>query len=155
MKKMDVILQVMDDIAVIVEVEEKIDKKTAKPMVVARAIDCENLMLESVSEVFHAITDMTVEDNSRLWANLLMKPVYVSVARCHPNDIFDFETGAKIALIKLKEKLESKIMNRRYVLAKEFYAMAVRCYPPNSENMDKIAEKMEKKILKYVKLEEE
>ena len=154
MEKLNVILHLSDNLEVFVEVEEKVDKKTGRTMVVAKAIDCENLMLESLTDVFHAITDMTIEDNSRLWANLLLKPVYVSVARCHPEDTYDFKKGVRVALMKLKEKLENKIMGRRYVLAKELYAMAIRCYPPEPENMVDMVEDLKKKIEKFENEEE-
>ena len=128
--KCKVILDLTYGLRVIAEVEGDEDRG----IVIAKAKGCEELGILSLDDAFHSITEMTVAENSLLWKKLQMKPVYVSVAHCAPEDEFDFYAGMDIATKRLQDKLNEKIVNRRRMMAKELWEMAARCALPSTEN---------------------
>lgn len=123
-KKM--VLHVSSGISVPVEVELYPERK----MVVAKAIGCEDLALKAIPQAFHSLAIIQIEDNSRLWEKITMKPIYVAVARCHADDVFDAAFGKEWALDKLKEKLQRVISNRKCNFAKELVETAERLKKP-------------------------
>ena len=59
---------------------------------------------------------IAVEKDSRLDGMLAMADSYVGRATCHPKDTFDFQVGAKLAISRLKAKLDYAIAGREMVL---------------------------------------
>jgi hypothetical protein len=106
------------DVDIIVKEQEKI--------VVAIGRDCSMLAFKSFGTAFHSINMVILEEDCKLYDDLLMDDEYSGVARCSEDDEFDIDTGVDIAVCKLCDKLKEKIYNRRYILAKEFYATAIR-----------------------------
>lgn len=132
-------------IAMDITIETYPDRK----MTVAKAEGCEDLARYSLNNIFRSIDEMTIQENSLLWKKLTMKRIYVAVARCLEPDVFNAEEGRGIAVKKLKDKLDEKVSNRRYTIAKELYAMAIRCSPPqDGRNLDRVIKRMEKRCEK-------
>lgn len=116
---------------------------------IAKAINCRFLALASLNDIFHSVDEITIQSNSLLWKQLVMKNTFVSIAKCDEEDDFSVELGEMIAVQKLKDKLEEKISNRRKIMARELYAMAVRCTPPNEINeLERLDTKMHNRLHK-------
>ena len=127
------------------------EKKT-----IARAINCQYLAIASLNDIFHSVDEMTIQSNSLLWKQLLMKNTFVSIAKCDEEDEDNLELGEMIAIEKLKEKLDTKISNRRNIMARELYAMTVRCSPPNDlYQMERLETKLHNKLQKKLRKEEQ
>lgn len=66
-------------------------------------------------------------DMPKQFAKVELPVTLKSVAKCHPDDTFDIETGKRVARKKLEAKYWEKIHKRMKILSEVFYDIAHEC----------------------------